>query len=568
MIFLFTSFFLILGLIIQFNSVFKNNFRESILKTFLAYSFFVLISNEILSVFNLLNSDVILLVYLLSIASIWVHIYYCGFLINGIKNIIKSVLQLKYFFNIFQLIFIVLILSTLLFLSIFIAPNNVDAMGYHIPRVILWAQNHNLKHFPTEFLAQLFYNVQLEYFYLHAYLLTGSDLYFNCFQWFTLLIVLITTSKLIKLWDFDANIQGLGVIVTLTIPLTILTSTSSKNDLLSACYLLIAIYYGFKCIGMRFTWLDIFYCLSAFVFAGFTKYSVWLLAFPLALCLGFYFLKDNLLKSLKILGIFSGVFLIIFGSFFYRNYSLFGAFVRPVVNSKIAVPSYSNEVLSWKTIVSNLTKMAGNHVGLPWDFWNKSFDNLVFKVHELINFPPNNYLTSWSSYITNFTINEDFSGNFLHFFLILISVILCLGNKKMRSSIQFQYFISLFGGLLIYALMIKWNAFNARTQFPYFIALSPFITFTFAKYDLKLLKIVCIFLLFQALPFIFLNANKKILPFYYWYKKEVSHLPKSIFYDQSMKPYYEKLDKNHIYFTETDIKGQKILMVNPNLSNY
>lgn len=557
----FTSSF-ICGILVIFQFHLKNGFRESLIKTFIAFSFFVLISNEILSLFNGLSALNIQLLYTFSTLFTWFYIGVKGFAVEGLLNVKKSLGSIWSYYSGVSLFLLWGILASLLFLAIYVAPNNMDVMGYHIPRVALWAQNQNLNYFPTEFLAQLFYNVQLEYFLLHSYLLFESDLFFNVVEWCALIIVLITTSKLLKWWSFDPKIQGLGVFVTLTMPLSILTATSSKNDLLSACYLLVAIYFGFKVIGNQFSWADIFYGLSAFIFAGFTKYSAWLIGFPLAAGFGIYLLLNNFFRSIKILGVFSGLFVLIFGPFFYRNYAAFGQIVRPEPSHQIAVPSYSNEILSWKTVVSNLAKMAGNHVGLPLNDWNQYVDKLVFAIHDLIRFPANELLTAWSSYITNFTINEDFSGNFAHFFLIIFAVLVCLTHKNLRKSIQFNYFLLLFFGLATYALLIKWNAFNARTQLPYFIALSPFVTFSLAKFNVKFLRILCFLLIIQILPFLLLNSTKKVLPFYYLYKKEVSHLPKSIFYEESKKACYDTLTQLKIYRKEEDVKGRPIYMLN------
>lgn len=558
--------FLVVETIVLFHSVFKNGFRESLIKAFISLSIFVLITNETLSSLNLLIPSYLKAIYLITVLLLGGYIYTKKMIFKGVKNIYDSLFHITNYFSPVFLKVILFILFLLFALSIYIAPNNVDAMGYHIPRVIFWAQNHNLDHFPTVFFAQLFYNVQFEYFLLHAYMLFENDLLFNVIQWFTLIIILVGTSQILHLWSFNSTIQGYGVIVCLSLPLSILTATSSKNDLLSACYLLLSIYFGLKVLQKESNWNNIFFFILSFILAGFTKYSAWMLGFPLALGFGIVLVIKDFIKSLKILSIFLCSTVVLFFGFFYRNYALFGQLIRPTDDSQLAVPSYSNEILTWKTIISNMLKMAGNNISLPWDYWNHLMDSIVFNIHDWIHFDPNNLKTAWSSYLTNFTINEDYSGNFLHFFLIIFSIIICLYFKSLRKSIQFQYFLLLFGGLLIYALLIKWSAFNARTQLPYFIAIVPFITFSFAKWNVRMLKVICFLLLMQTIPFLFFNANKKIVPIYYWFKKEIAHLPKSIFYDKSNSTYADSLVNVKIYKKEIDVKGRQLLELNSNLS--
>jgi hypothetical protein len=73
-------------------------------------------------------------------------------------------------------------------------PNSADAMAYHLPRVLYWAQAASVDFFPTSYYNQIMLPPLAEYFMLHTWVLSGGDRAVNLVQFFGFLGSVIGTS--------------------------------------------------------------------------------------------------------------------------------------------------------------------------------------------------------------------------------------------------------------------------------------------------------------------------------------------------------------------------------------
>ena len=111
-------------------------------------------------------------------------------------------------------------------------PSAADAVSYHMPRIVFWAQSRSLDLFPTSFPQQITMQPFNEYLMLHTYLLSGMrDCWVNVVQWFAFVGCIVTVSLITEFFVSGRRARAVAALFCATVPTAVLQASGTKNDM-------------------------------------------------------------------------------------------------------------------------------------------------------------------------------------------------------------------------------------------------------------------------------------------------------------------------------------------------
>ncbi|MGG7036923.1 MAG: ArnT family glycosyltransferase [Flavobacterium sp.] len=390
-------------------------------------------------------------------------------------------------------------------------PNNWDSLTYHLSRIMYWIGNESVSHFPTNILRHLYQPPFAEYFILHLNLLNGNDYLSNSVQLFFLIQILFVVYAILGLLNIPRFLKLLALFLVITIPAVELQSTTTKNDIVCAFFMLTAVYFVIK--SFQKSPLENYFFLGLAIGLGFlTKGTAYLFLAPVLFCFGIS--ESHKLWTSKNIIILKNCFisaliaLFINTGHYSRNYAI-NQNILSIDNTESE--KLSNEAMNSKLLLSNLIKNSGLHLGYPI---RESSDSLVRNIHKKID-------VSIDDKRLNFldlpyegareTTNEDYVPNTLVFFLAIISfLIITIRFFVCRPYNKTALVIVLIIGsqILLFAGFLKWQPWHTRLHIPIFIL--SVISIIFACQSSKWYKrfvLVCVPILLYSFVFYFLYNN-------------------------------------------------------------
>ncbi|HEY2110177.1 MAG TPA: hypothetical protein VGH25_00470, partial [Dongiaceae bacterium] len=133
---------------------------------------------------------------------------------------------------------VLLIGSVTLLLALVCPPNNWDSQTYHLPRIEHWIQNGSLEFYRTHIERQLDLPGFAEVLLLPLRLLSGGDRLFNLLQWLAGAGSVFLVGRIAAALGATRQGVALARLAAVTLPIGILESSSTQNDLVVTFFLL------------------------------------------------------------------------------------------------------------------------------------------------------------------------------------------------------------------------------------------------------------------------------------------------------------------------------------------
>ena len=509
------NFILLLTLIFIFYILFHISgfLRESILKAFLCFSTLIVFSSELISFFLELNFTFILIFWLSTVTLLFFGVWRLPKKMETLKKVSQNTTKIFSSYNFF-IIPIIFILVITLIIALVSPVNNTDSLTYHLSRVMYWIQSGHLNHFATNNFRQVAFNIFSELVILHIVVLGKTDFAVNLVQWGSFLGVIITCSLVVKKLGGTLKEQFMGSFIAATIPMTILQSTSTQNDLTVSFFVISGAYFLLNYLEEN-RWEDIIFFSISLGLAELTKGTGYIFFFPFCIWLGVHIVsqkeawkKINTLSKLMIVLTISLSFNI---GYYWRNWLIF----NDIFGHSSDGMSLGNH--SWEALTSNILRNISLHVGIqsPYDYWNEFLMSTLLTIHQALEIDIADPLTTFGITpifkIPRFNMSEDFAGNFLHFFLFTIISFLYLFNSNKKRTVSIFWLCSI-SGFVLFSSLLRYQLFGSRLHSPFFILISCFIAVVIGEKS-SLNKVIVYILSIGSLPFLFLNFQKPLISF-------------------------------------------------------
>lgn len=499
--FILTGFFIYRVLQFYSSKTKVNAAAENYIYVLLILSLFVLLTTEICSAFNWINA--------ITIQIIWIVLAIISGIIwwNILNRKFFYPLHLKFLFS-FPYIIITIVISITFLISIIAFPNNWDSMTYHLGRVMHWIQNGNVNPYATHIVRQVSQPPLSEYFQMHFLLLSGSDRFANLVQWMFMTGAVAVSGRIGLQLTGNIKIARVSMLLAALIPMGILQSSSTQNDMAVSFFILTALLFAIKAATKNFKLQEVLLFSISVSLACLTKGTAYIFLLPVILMYGIQAILKLRLQVWKPLLIGILIFIAINDTFFLRNYSTFHHPLAPDT-------TLQNAFIGIQPIATNTVKNLAMHFLTPWSAINNVVTSAVVKYHQLIHTDINDPRFSWE-FSPPFSASqlyphEDYATAPFYILFFLIACVYLLFTMRKHSWRISLYALVVISMWLTFSLLLKWQVWHCRLHLPMLLASTPLIAFYLNTCRKSVRSISIIVFIVFALPSIFYNYSRPMI---------------------------------------------------------
>ena len=339
--------------------------------------------------------------------------------------------------------------------AFYAGPTDSDAISYHLPRAIHWAQNRSVAPFATPNSRQIYSPPWAEYVVLHFMVLLRSDRLSNFVEWFGMLGSVILVTRISSLIGLDRKGQLLAGLFAATLPPLVHQGSSSLNDG-TAAYWAVCVTWGVVLARKReSSWRHWILMGGALGLAALTKATS--LVYSLPPMLWFAWFEARRLRAPEFLrraAAMTGVALAGALQVWLPSWLLLGSpFGSPEHIAQIA-----NQAIGVRWMLSNAIRALGLLAATPFDRVNALLYPPILWAHRLLGLtvsePAITYAEAEYSGLGWFWPGEDSAP--IHLFLVVVAIVWAVGRmRRDRDPCRPALALSAAGGFLLFNLLFQ-----------------------------------------------------------------------------------------------------------------
>lgn len=354
------------------------------------------------------------------------------------------------------------------FTAIVSPPNSVDAFGYHLARVVYWAQAGSVAFFPTHYFNQLSMPPFAEYAMLHSYVLTGSDRFVNLVQWAGFAGSVVGVSLIAGLLGAGRRGQLLAAVFCATLPNAVLQASGAKNDCVLALWLAAMVYFALR-FGGKPDRAGAIWTGLALGLALLTKATAFV--FAPALLAGVAAARVRSFP--RAIGWIAAGVLLLNGPQWWRNFDLSGSILGFTSAQADGKYRWTNERVGLRTTASNLLRNTSQQLGARSAEWNRHVYEGVLTVDRALGIDANDPATTWPG--TRFAppVNSNHEAdapNRWHLALLALALMPLLRRAR-RPALAYYGGVAL--AFALFCAALKYQPYFSRVLLPLFVLAAP-----------------------------------------------------------------------------------------------
>jgi hypothetical protein len=446
--------------------------RTSFLRSVVLLAGYMVLSNEVLSLLDRINTLTLCIVWLLPsgvLAFFLIHLKRTGLSIRWNLPTLPSSGADR---------ILLLLLAGVLVITAVVAwiapPNTWDSLNTHMSRVAHWAQNSSLKPFATGIEKQNYYPPLPAISILQSYVLTGGDKLANFSQWFAMLVSIIVASLIAAQIGVSTTGQIFAGVFIATLPMGIAQASSTMTDYLVAMWMTVVASEVIMMSQNRQNHKPVVFMGLAAALAINTKPTAFTYLLPFAIYVAYVLLRSHRFREFlgKVILVVILVILVNIG-YFGRNLQVYGS----PLGTGGDITVHRNEMLNLRVLISNTLRNAALHAGSPFRILNRGIYFVLDRIHKGLGLSLTDPRTSVHPgfVIRPPTTEEAKSGNPIHALLILFAIAYLMLKRMERNSMALVYSGLVVLTFLLLSIIFKFSVFGSRYHLPFFVLFAPVV---------------------------------------------------------------------------------------------